>query len=194
MAATGYRLATRDRLAKPAKCHRRRRMEADRRIRLHLLAGIGRARTMSSRIALCLNASFRCFTDSRGRTRPKDRGEVIHQHGMKRPRVPHRAQVLDKMQMNSNADLTPTSPLRVFLVEDSAVIRERLAETISSLENVEVVGHAGAEAATILFDKSREYDLFCGTPEKLVLRRAAPSIGARVGAGFGKESRNREVP
>jgi hypothetical protein len=174
MAATGYRLATRDRLAKPAKCHRRRRMEADRRIRLHLLAGIGRARTMSSRIALCLNASFRCFTDSRGRTRPKDRGEVIHQHGMKRPRVPHRAQVLDKMQMNSNADLTPTSPLRVFLVEDSAVIRERLAETISSLENVEVVGHAGAEAATIplrqvprirpiLWDSGKACSTACGS-------------------------------
>jgi DNA-binding NarL/FixJ family response regulator len=68
---------------------------------------------------------------------------------MKGPRVPHRAQVIDKMQMNSSADLTATSPLRVFLVEDSAVIRERLAETISSLENVEVVGHAETEAVAI---------------------------------------------
>lgn len=42
-----------------------------------------------------------------------------------------------------------TKPLRVFLVEDSAVIRERLTETISSLEHVEVVGHAETEADAI---------------------------------------------
>lgn len=42
-----------------------------------------------------------------------------------------------------------TNPLRVFLVEDSAVIRERLTETISSLEHVEVVGHAETEADAI---------------------------------------------
>lgn len=40
-------------------------------------------------------------------------------------------------------------PLRVFLVEDSAVIRERLTETISSLAHVEVVGHAETEATAI---------------------------------------------
>jgi DNA-binding NarL/FixJ family response regulator len=40
-------------------------------------------------------------------------------------------------------------PFRVFLVEDSAVIRERLTETISSLEHVEVVGHAETEADAI---------------------------------------------
>jgi len=39
--------------------------------------------------------------------------------------------------------------LRVFLVEDSAVIRERLTETISSLDDVEVVGHAETEAGAI---------------------------------------------
>jgi hypothetical protein len=76
---------------------------------------------------------------------------------MKRPRVPHRAQVLDKMQMNSNADLTPTSPLRVFPVEDWALV-----------------------GALILSNHA--------TPQYI-----ARSIGARVGAGFGKESRNREV-
>jgi two-component system OmpR family response regulator len=42
-----------------------------------------------------------------------------------------------------------TTPLRVFLVEDSAVIRERLTETISSLEHVEVIGHAETEADAI---------------------------------------------
>jgi len=40
-------------------------------------------------------------------------------------------------------------PLRVFLVEDSVVIRERLTETISSLDHVEVIGHAETEAAAI---------------------------------------------
>ena len=42
-----------------------------------------------------------------------------------------------------------TSLLRVFLVEDSAVIRERLTETISALEHVEVVGYAETEADAI---------------------------------------------
>jgi len=42
-----------------------------------------------------------------------------------------------------------TAPLRVFLVEDSATIRDRLIETISSLGNIEVVGHAETEAAAI---------------------------------------------
>ena len=40
-------------------------------------------------------------------------------------------------------------PLRVFLVEDSEVIRERLTESISSLPNVDVVGHADTEAHAI---------------------------------------------
>jgi two-component system OmpR family response regulator len=40
-------------------------------------------------------------------------------------------------------------PLRVFLVEDSEVIRERLIESFSSVPNVKVVGHADTEAAAI---------------------------------------------
>jgi len=40
-------------------------------------------------------------------------------------------------------------PLRVFLVEDSPVIRERLAESISSLTDVEVVGDADTESGAI---------------------------------------------
>ena len=39
--------------------------------------------------------------------------------------------------------------LRVFLVEDSAAIRERLTETISSIKHVQVAGHAETEAAAI---------------------------------------------
>ena len=42
-----------------------------------------------------------------------------------------------------------TDPLRVFLVEDSPVIRERLTETISSIEHVEVAGFAETEADAI---------------------------------------------
>ena len=40
-------------------------------------------------------------------------------------------------------------PLRVFLVEDSDVIRERLTESIASLQNVDVVGHADTEAHAV---------------------------------------------
>ena len=61
--------------------------------------------------------------------------------------------ILDMQVVNpsSRSESAPhtTHPLRVFLVEDSAVIRERLTETISSLEHVEVVGHAETEADAI---------------------------------------------
>ena len=50
---------------------------------------------------------------------------------------------------SSNADLSAAHPLRVFLVEDSAVIRERLTESISALPHVEVVGHAATEGEAI---------------------------------------------
>ena len=40
-------------------------------------------------------------------------------------------------------------PLRVFLVEDSEVILERLIESISSLPDVNVVGHADTEAGAL---------------------------------------------
>jgi len=49
----------------------------------------------------------------------------------------------------SEASTRTLDPLRVFLVEDSVVIRERLTETISSIEHVEVVGHAETEADAI---------------------------------------------
>lgn len=41
------------------------------------------------------------------------------------------------------------NPLRVFLVEDSPVIRERLAESISALAHVAVVGTADSEGEAI---------------------------------------------
>jgi DNA-binding NarL/FixJ family response regulator len=40
-------------------------------------------------------------------------------------------------------------PLRVFLVEDSEVILDRLIECVSSLPDVNVVGHADTEAGAI---------------------------------------------
>jgi two-component system OmpR family response regulator len=48
-----------------------------------------------------------------------------------------------------NANAAVLHPLRVFLVEDSPVIRERLIESTSSLPNVTVVGHADTEAGAI---------------------------------------------
>jgi two-component system, OmpR family, response regulator len=58
------------------------------------------------------------------------------------------------MQVVSRASMRKTGsivldPLRVFVVEDSKVIREHLIETISSLPNVKVVGYADAEAEAI---------------------------------------------
>jgi len=50
---------------------------------------------------------------------------------------------------SSKADPSADHPLRVFLVEDSAVIRERLTESISALPHVEVVGHAATESEAI---------------------------------------------
>jgi DNA-binding NarL/FixJ family response regulator len=47
--------------------------------------------------------------------------------------------------------MTP-EPLRIFLVEDSPILRERLLEMLAAWENVEISGHAEAEgtAATAL--------------------------------------------
>ena len=56
-------------------------------------------------------------------------------------------QVVDSSRSGSGTHTA--NPLRVFLVEDSVVIRERLTETISALEHVEVVGHAETEADAI---------------------------------------------
>lgn len=58
--------------------------------------------------------------------------------------------VMVEPSSRSKSGAGAANPLRVFLVEDSALIRERLTETISSLPHVEVVGHAETEADAIL--------------------------------------------
>jgi DNA-binding NarL/FixJ family response regulator len=49
----------------------------------------------------------------------------------------------------SRAAAAVLHPLRVFLVEDSEVIRDRLIESILSVPDVNVVGHADTEAGAI---------------------------------------------
>ncbi len=41
--------------------------------------------------------------------------------------------------------MTTTTPLKIFLVEDSPILRERLAETMESWGDVQITGHAEAE-------------------------------------------------
>ena len=43
----------------------------------------------------------------------------------------------------------PTHPLRIFLVEDSAVLRERLAESLGSLSGVQIVGTSDTEESAV---------------------------------------------
>src|SRR5512144_2797953 len=54
--------------------------------------------------------------------------------------------------------MTDTPPLRVFLVEDSPIIRERLTESLSAPGRIEVVGHADTEQAAIAALTGAEWD------------------------------------
>lgn len=47
------------------------------------------------------------------------------------------------------AESMPQLPIRVFLAEDSAIIRQRLTESIEDPGRVEVIGYAEAEAQAI---------------------------------------------
>ncbi len=49
--------------------------------------------------------------------------------------------------------------LRVVIVEDSAIIRARLAETLSEIPNVQVVGEADTEADAIALLRRDEWDV-----------------------------------
>ena len=49
----------------------------------------------------------------------------------------------------SIGDLVDESKLRVVIVEDSAIIRARLAETLSEIENLTIVGQADTESEAL---------------------------------------------
>ena len=49
----------------------------------------------------------------------------------------------------SIGDLVDGSKLRVVIVEDSAIIRARLAETLSEIENLTIVGQADTESEAL---------------------------------------------
>jgi len=49
--------------------------------------------------------------------------------------------------------------LRIFLVEDSAILRDRLAETFATWEKIELVGHAETEAAAETALRTQEWDV-----------------------------------
>ena len=58
----------------------------------------------------------------------------------------------------SHPAIQGTRPLRVFIVEDSPVLREHLTEALSSLRMVEVAGHAETETAAIAALKAESFD------------------------------------
>jgi len=51
------------------------------------------------------------------------------------------------------------APLRILLVEDSPLIRERLAETLMDPGRVEIVGEADSEAAAIALMQQATWDV-----------------------------------
>jgi len=55
-------------------------------------------------------------------------------------------------------ELQTTAPLRVLLVEDSPLIRERLAESLVDPGRIEIVGDADSEAAAIALVQSSQWD------------------------------------
>jgi len=54
--------------------------------------------------------------------------------------------------------MVSATPLRVFLVEDSPVIRERLVESLTASGHVSVVGHADTERAAVAALTSGQWD------------------------------------
>lgn len=53
----------------------------------------------------------------------------------------------------------PTRPMRVAIVEDSAIIRDRLEEALSELPNVALAGHAESELAALSLLAPGDWDL-----------------------------------
>lgn len=52
-----------------------------------------------------------------------------------------------------------STALRIFLVEDSPILRERLVEMLASWGEIEIVGHAETEAAADVALQSQEWDV-----------------------------------
>jgi len=66
----------------------------------------------------------------------------------------------DETQRKAAARVTgPVLPLRVFLVEDSAILRDRLVEMFAAWENVEMAGHAEAEDAADAALRTQNWDV-----------------------------------
>ncbi len=63
-------------------------------------------------------------------------------------------------------------PLRVLLVEDSPLIRDRLIESISALDNVDIVGHADTAADAL------------STLQRIACDVVVLDLQLRVGHGF----------
>jgi two-component system OmpR family response regulator len=55
-------------------------------------------------------------------------------------------------------EVQTTAPLRVLLVEDSPLIRERLAESLVEPGRIEIVGDADSEAAAVALVQSPAWD------------------------------------
>lgn len=51
------------------------------------------------------------------------------------------------------------TPLRIFLVEDSAILRDRLAETFATWGKIEMVGHAETESAAEAALRTQDWDV-----------------------------------
>ncbi len=54
--------------------------------------------------------------------------------------------------------MTPATPVRVVLVEDSPLLRERLAETLAVPGRIEIVAHADGETAALERLRATEWD------------------------------------
>jgi len=54
--------------------------------------------------------------------------------------------------------LSAASKLRVIIVEDSAIIRARLAESLGEMQNVEIVGQVETEAEALALLKEARWD------------------------------------
>ena len=65
---------------------------------------------------------------------------------------------VDAATWHAKNELQTTAPLRVLLVEDSPLIRERLAESLVDPGRIEIVGDADSEAAAISLVQSAQWD------------------------------------